>query len=47
MQEGIGIKLQIQLQMQAIICKINNAIHELYLDMTQKFITTCVNCVMT
>jgi hypothetical protein len=33
--------------MEAIACRMDNAIHELYLDMTQKHITTCMNCVTT
>ncbi len=33
--------------MQAIACKMDNVIHELYLDMTQKHIATCMNSVVT
>ncbi len=33
--------------MQAIACKMNNVIHESYIDMTYKRIVTCVNCVTT
>ncbi len=33
--------------MQPITCKMNNVIHESYLDMTQKHTTTYVNCVIT
>ncbi len=33
--------------MQAIAYKMNNAIHESYINMTYKHIVTCVNCVTT
>jgi hypothetical protein len=35
------------LKMQPIACRMNNAIHQLYLDTTQKPMVTCVNHVTT